>query len=161
MVCGLYACKKSELFGIVQYDAQAKTDDSLVSNYIKSHGLTGIAKRVDDTSGVYYIVLDPGSGNTLFTNSTQITVGDTGKLLLPNDQEFYETSDSTGDFHPSYSLGQVILGWQLGIPKISTGGEVRLLIPSRYAYGHYPQSELGLPANAILDFYIRLYNVTN
>ena len=158
VICSFYACQKSQLYGSVQYKAQAKIDDSIVSKYIESHGLTGIAKHVrnNDTIGVYYIILDPGSGNTLFTNSTQITVGDTGKLLTTG-QTFY----ATNAFHPSYPLGQVISGWQLGIPEIKTGGEVRLLIPSRYAYGHFAQSDLGLPANAVLDFYIRLYNVTN
>jgi FKBP-type peptidyl-prolyl cis-trans isomerase FkpA len=53
------------------------------------------------------------------------------------------------------------LGWQVGIPMGTAGGEIRLLIPSRYAYGHYAQSGLGLPANAILDFSIRIYSVTN
>lgn len=164
--CCLAACQKSSLYGSVQYDAQAKIDDSIISNYIKTHGLTGIAKHVQgiDTIGVYYIVIDPGEGNTLYTNSTQVTVGDTGKLLTTG-QVFYETDK----FHPSYPLGQVILGWQLGIPMVKQGGEVRLLIPSRYAYGHFAHPELGpsfdlpggLPANAVLDFYIRLYDVTN
>jgi FKBP-type peptidyl-prolyl cis-trans isomerase FkpA len=165
-VCCLVACQKSTLYGSVQYKAQAKIDDSIISKYIESHGLTGIAKHVqkNDTIGVYYIVIDPGSGSTLFTNSTQVTVSDTGKLLTTG-QLFYETND----FHPTYPLGQMITAWQLGIPEIKTGGEVRLLIPSRYAYGQYAHPELGpdfgltngLPANAILDFYIRLYNVTN
>lgn len=159
-------CTKSSLYGLVQVKAQAKIDDSLISKYIQSHGLTGVAKHVqnNDTIGVYYIVIDPGSGNTLFTNSTQVTVGDTGRLLSTG-QLFYETND----FHPTYPLGQVIKAWQLGIPEIKTGGEVRLLVPSRYAYSHFAHPELGpgfgltggLPANAVLDFYIRLYNVTN
>ena len=52
---------------------------------------------------------------------------------------------------------------------VNTGGEVRLIMASRYAYGHVAHAELGpqydlphgLPANAILDFRIRLYDVTN
>lgn len=165
-VCCLGACTKSSLYGSVQYKAQAKIDDSIVSKYIQSHGLTGVAKHVNnnDTIGVYYIVLDPGTGNTLFTNSTQVTVGDTAKLLTTAQVAF-----ETNDFHPSYPLGSVIKAWQLGIPQIKAGGEVRLLVPSRYAYGHFAHPELGpefgltsgLPANAVLDFYIRLYNVTN
>jgi len=100
--------------------------------------------------------LQPGQGNTVFTTSTQVTVGDTGKLLSTG-KVFTETNN----FHPSYVLGQVILGWQLGLPKVNQGGIVRLLIPSRYAYGPNPQTSVGLPANAILDFDIQLYDVTN
>ena len=148
-------CGKTQS-GLAQYRAQAAIDDKIVANYIAENNLTGVAKKANDTSGVYYIVLQQGQGNDLFTTSTQVTVGDTGKLLSTG-KIFTETNN----FHPSYVLGQVILGWQLGIPKINTGGVVRLIIPSRYAYGPYAQPNLGLPANAILDFDIQLYNVTN
>ena len=106
------------------------------------------------------MVIDTGSTNTLFTSSTQVTVGDTGRYINSNgtsETQFYETNI----FHPTYTLSSVILGWQVGIPMGTAGGEIRLLIPSRYAYGHYAQSGLGLPANAILDFSIRIYSVTN
>ena len=164
------ACTKSSLYGEVQYRAQAKIDDSVVSRFIRAHNLQDVAKHVqlNDTIGVYYIVIAQGTTNTLFTTSTQVTVGDTGKVINPADnteQLFYQTDD----FHPLYSLGDVIRGWQLGVPMVGAGGTVRLLIPSRYAYGHYPHPELGpdfglktgLPANAVLDFYITLYDVTN
>lgn len=168
-VCCLAACTKSSLYGPVQAKAQAKLDDSLLSMFIVAHGLQGIAKHVqlNDTIGVYYIVINPGAGQTLFTTSTQITVGDTAKLINSDLSEttFYETNE----FHPTYSIGAVIRGWQLGVPMILTGGEVRLLVPSRYAYGPYAQPQIGpdfglkngLPGNAVLDFYITLYNVTN
>lgn len=148
-------CGKTQS-SLAQYRAQAAIDDKIVANYIAENNLTGVAKKVNDTAGVYYIVLQQGQGNDLFTTSTQVTVGDTGKLLSTG-KIFTETNN----FHPSYVLGQMILGWQLGIPKINTGGIVRLLIPSRYAYGPYAQPNLGLPANAILDFDVQLYNVTN
>jgi FKBP-type peptidyl-prolyl cis-trans isomerase FkpA len=123
--------------------------------------LQGKFKHVqnNDTIGVYYMVIDTGSANTLFTTSTQVTVGDTGRYITgpTTETQFYETNN----FHPSYTLANVILGWQLGIPEGTAGGEIRLLIPSRYAYGHYPQPGLGLPGNAILDFSIRIYSVTN
>jgi len=166
----LSACQKStEIGGSTQYKAQAKIDDAIVSEYIKDNNLTAVAKRANDTSGVYYIVIDPGAGTTLFTTSTQVTVGDTGRLitkgLVGSGPLFYETQE----FHPTYALGSVILGWQLGIPMVLTGGEVELIMPSRYAYGpvahpelnQYDLSKTGLPANAILDFRIRLYDVIN
>ena len=160
-VCCTVACTKSSLYGPEQYAAQKKIDDSIVSNYIRSNSLEGKFKHVqnNDTIGVYYMVIDTGSANTLFTTSTQVTVGDTGRYINKDltETQFYETNS----FHPSYTLASVILGWQLGIPMGTAGGEIRLLIPSRYAYGHYAQSGLGLPANAILDFSIRIYSVTN
>ncbi|WP_157682225.1 FKBP-type peptidyl-prolyl cis-trans isomerase [Mucilaginibacter mallensis] len=163
------ACQKSTEFGSTQYKAQAAIDDAILTQYIKDNNLTDSAKKVNDTSGVYYIIEDPGSGNTLFTNSTQVTVGDTGRTIVKGQigkgSLFYQTLQ----YHPTYPIGSVILGWQLGIPMGSTGGEVRLLIPSRYAYGpvahpelnQYDLSKTGLPANSILDFRIRLYDVIN
>ncbi len=160
-VCCTVACTKSSIYGPEQYAAQKKIDDSLVSAYIRSSGLEGKFKHVqnNDTIGVYYMVIDTGSANTLFTTSTQVTVGDTGRYITKSltETQFYETNN----FHPSYTLSSVILGWQLGIPMGTAGGEIRLLIPSRYAYGPYIQNDLGLPANAILDFSIRIYSVTN
>jgi FKBP-type peptidyl-prolyl cis-trans isomerase FkpA len=145
-----------EQSGLAQYKKQAAIDDKIVSDYIAANGLTGKAQKVSDTCGVYYIVLQPGTGSDLYTSSTYVTVGDTGKLLTTG-QVFYQTDN----FHPSYQLGQVILGWRLGIPKVQKGGIVRLLVPSRYAYGPYSQKDYNLPANAILDFDIQVYNITN
>jgi len=160
-VCCLAACTKSSLYGPVQAKAQAKIDDTLLSRFIVANHLQGIAKHVqlNDTIGVYFIPINPGSGQTLFTTSTQITVGDTAKLINNDLTEttFYETNQ----FHPTYSLGSVIRAWQLGVPEILTGGEVRLLVPSRYAYGPFAQPTYGLPANAILIFTIKIYNITN
>jgi FKBP-type peptidyl-prolyl cis-trans isomerase FkpA len=153
--CVVAGCVKNNS-GVIDVKAQAAIDDKIISTYITDHNLTGKAQKVADTSGIYYIVLQPGAGNDLFTQSTQVTVGDTGRLLTTGNV-FTETNE----FHPSYVLQQVIVGWRLGIPKIKKGGIVRILIPSRDAYGQYPQPQIGLPANAILDFDIQLYDVTN
>src|ERR1700741_3810363 len=107
MIGVMLGCGKTQS-DLAQYRAQAAIDDKIVANYIAENNLTGVAKKANDTSGVYYIVLQQGQGNDLFTTSTQVTVGDTGKLLSTG-KIFTETNN----FHPSYVLGQVILGWQL------------------------------------------------
>lgn len=152
--CVMAGCSKDQT-GLAHYKQQAAIDDRIVQEYIKANGLDS-AKKVSDTSGVYYIVKQAGQGNDLYTTSTYVTVGDTGRVLGQT-TPFYQTNN----FHPSYQLSQVLLGWRLGIPKVHRGGIVRLLIPSRYAYGPYPQPDYNLPANAILDFDIRVYNITN
>jgi FKBP-type peptidyl-prolyl cis-trans isomerase FkpA len=164
------ACTKSEVFGPAQYKAQAAVDDKIIAEYLAKYSLTGQFKHVqnNDTIGVFYRVVDSGAANTLYTVSTQITVGDTGRILTlnaRNGQIFFETDT----FHPTYTLGQLIKGWQYGVPEVGSGGEVEVIMASRYAYGHYPQPQVGqaygltngLPGDAILDFYIRLYDVTN
>jgi len=146
------ACKKSNEV-VIQVRAQAAVDNKVIDSYLAAKGLTAL--RVD-TTDVRYIIDTPGSGNALITNSTQITVGYDGKLLK-TDSTFVKTDR----FHPTYVLGQTMRGWQLGIPKIKNGGTITLFVPSRYAYGPYPQPDIGLPANAVLIFDIKLYNITN
>jgi len=155
------ACKKSDV-GPAAEKAQAAIDDKMISDYLAVN--PGLNAKKIDTTGVYYIVIDPGSINTIFTSSTRITVGYTGRLLTTG-QKF----EDSGEFNPTYELGKVIRGWKLGIPQIKKGGKVRLLLPSRYAYGPYPQPQLGvkyglkngLPGNAVLDFDISLYDAVN
>jgi FKBP-type peptidyl-prolyl cis-trans isomerase FkpA len=170
LIASLAACQKSALYGTVQIQEQAAADRKIISQYLNQYGLTAQFKHVqnNDTIDVYYRIIDSGLNNTLYSTSTQITVGDTGYVLTTaarTGQLLFETDN----FHPSYSLGNVLLGWQLGVPEVGSGGEVELIMASRYAYGHYAQPQLGtqyglkngLPANSILDFYIRLYDVTN
>ncbi|WP_462229292.1 FKBP-type peptidyl-prolyl cis-trans isomerase, partial [Mucilaginibacter sp.] len=109
--CLLTACKKDTGTGAAAEKAQAIIDDKIISDYLAANpGLN--AKRID-TTGVFYIVEQPGDGNALFTNSTQVTVGYTGRLLTTG-QVFAKTDA----IHPSFVLGSVIRGWQLGIPQV-------------------------------------------
>ena len=154
----LSSCVKSTDV-VAQVNAQAIIDGEIISTYLKSHNLP---EQHVDTTGVCYIVNSPGTGNDLYTNSTQVTLGYTGQQLTANgtlEPEFAQTNN----FHPSFVLGSVIRGWQLGIEgsKIQTGGTITLYLPSRYAYGPYPQPDLGLPANAVLVFQITIYSVMN
>ncbi len=153
---GLSACTKSDDVK-AQVKAQAETDAKIISKYLKDNGLP---EQHVDTTGVCYIVDSAGTGNNLYSNSTQVTVGYTGWLLTTN-STLGGVFSQTDNFHPSFTLGQVIRGWQVGIPKIKQGGAVTLYLPSRYAYGPYAQPGIGLPANACTVFHIILYNVTN
>jgi FKBP-type peptidyl-prolyl cis-trans isomerase FkpA len=162
------SCKKADDSQVVINSNQAEIDDKAIQDYITAHGIN--AKRVEnktpagvslgpDTIGVWYQVIKQGPAPTLYNaNSTRVTVGYTGRLLGG------DVFTQTGNLHPSFLLGEVIRGWQVGIPKVYKGGVVRLFISSRYAYGPYAQPALGpkgLPANAVLDFDIEVFDVTN
>jgi FKBP-type peptidyl-prolyl cis-trans isomerase FkpA len=148
----LGSCTKSNTIA-AQVKAQGVIDDKIVTDYLTSKGLP--INHVD-TSGVCYVIDTLGTGNDLITSSTQVTVGYSGRLLSTG-KIFVQTDN----FHPSFVLGSVMRGWQLGIPKDKKGGTITLFVPSRYAYGPYAQPDLGLPANAILIFDIKIYNITN
>jgi FKBP-type peptidyl-prolyl cis-trans isomerase FkpA len=152
-VC-LVSCKKG-YDAVEEVRTQAAKDDKIVQDYIVDKGLTGKAIKID-TTGVYYIVMKPGSGNALFTNSTRVTIDYTSRILTTG-----VVFSESNNFHPSFTLGEVIRAWQLGIPQIKEGGKVRILAPSRYAYGPFDQPDIGLPPNSVVDFEIELLDVTN
>lgn len=156
----LSACKKSVNVK-AQIAAQLTKDKQLISTYLKNNNISAnVVDSAGIATGVYYTVDTLGTGSNLFTNSTQITVGYTAWWLKP-DETLSPAIVSTSQFHPSFVLGGVIRGWQLGIPQINGGGVITLYVPSHYAYGPYPQPNLGLPANAVLVFHITLYNISN
>ncbi|TWJ01490.1 FKBP-type peptidyl-prolyl cis-trans isomerase FkpA [Mucilaginibacter frigoritolerans] len=165
---GLSGCSKSTT-GADQVAAQLAIDTKIITNYLQANNIT--AKEVDSANvvtGIYYTIDTVGTGVTpLYTNSTQVTIGYTGYLLNTNGTvaatPFVQTKTATTDFHPSYVLGAVIEGWALGFEqaKVPIGSTFTLYIPSKYAYGPYAQPQVGLPANAVLIFHIKVYNVTN
>ena len=70
--CVAAGCSKDQT-GLIHYKQQAAADDKIVLDYIKANGLDS-AKKVSDTSGVYYIIKQAGQGNDLYTSSTYVTV---------------------------------------------------------------------------------------
>jgi len=139
----LGSCKKFDA------EEQANVDDSTILKFISDKGI--VAQK--HTSGVYYQILGTGAGNLAYTSNTTVSTKYTGRLL--NGTVF----DGTTSQPISFKLGQVIAGWQVGIPLIQKGGKIRLLIPSALAYG--PDGQGPIPANAVLDFDIELIDVTN
>lgn len=137
------SCKKED------YDAakQLAKDDQLIQEFIAKNN---IPAQKDDNSGIYYQILNSGSGDAKITTNSQITVSYEGRLL--NGSVFDKSSGSV-----TFILGGLIQGWQIGIPKIQKGGKIRLILPSAQAYKNQPRT--GIPANSVLDFTINLINV--
>jgi len=141
------ACKKSSTTSptpVVDPAVQAKIDDDKIQAYLTANKITA----TKDPSGLYYQVLNPGSGVAPTVKST-VTVAYTGKLL--DGTQF----DSSANF--TYALSNLIKGWQIGIPFIKPGGRIILYIPSALGYGTSAQSSI--PANSVLIFTIDLFAV--
>jgi FKBP-type peptidyl-prolyl cis-trans isomerase FkpA len=158
-VVGLSSCKKG-YDAVAEERTQADIDDKIIQDYIAgTPGLSAVAKRIDSAgipTGVYYVPVVQGTGNALFTNSTRIIIDYTSKKLLTG-----EVFAQSNNFHPSFTLGEVLRAWKLGIPQIKKGGTIRIIAASRYAYGPYDQPEINLPKNSVVDFEIKLLDVTN
>lgn len=128
-------------------DKTVQSEEATIINYAATHGITATAH----SSGLYYQIINPGSGATP-TASSGIKVKYTGKLM--NDQIFdQQTSAAVGPF----GLGGLIKGWQIGLPLIQKGGTIKLIIPSSLGYGCNGFGSV--PGNSVLYFEIELVDV--
>jgi FKBP-type peptidyl-prolyl cis-trans isomerase FkpA len=66
--------------------------------------------------------------------------------------------DTSLSFSFQIGIGQVIKGWEQGVPGMRVGGQRRLIIPPELAYGT-AGSGLNIPPNATLVFDITLLAV--
>lgn len=106
-----------------------------------------IPAKADDR-GFYYTIESPGSGNKP-TACSNVTVNYSGKLTNG------KTFDSASGI--SFTLNQLVVGWQEGIPLVAPGGSITLYLPPSLAYGSQEQGDI--PANSILVFKIDLVKV--
>jgi FKBP-type peptidyl-prolyl cis-trans isomerase FkpA len=107
------------------------------------------------SSGMYYEIIDPGSGATP-TLSSNVVITYTGTLLDGTVFDQRTTPNNTAS-DPPWPLSQLIEGWRVGLPLIHEGGHIKLIVPSSMAYGCTGYGMI--PGNAILYFDINLIDV--
>jgi len=146
MVLGLSSCLKDDY---VDPTVQSQKDDATIVKFLTDNKISAIKH----SSGLYYQIIQSGAGNIAYTANTTVLSNYTGRLL--SGQVF----DKSTTQPISFKLGQVIVGWQIGVPLIQKGGKIRLFIPSGYGYG--PQGSGQIPPNSVLDFDIELVDVQN
>jgi FKBP-type peptidyl-prolyl cis-trans isomerase FkpA len=103
------------------------------------------------SSGLFYEIIDPGSGGMPTPNS-KIFITYQGKLLDGTMFDHQDVPNTSG-----WPLSGLIEGWRIGLPLIQKGGRIKLLIPSALAYGCEPYQSL--PGSSILFFDITLVDV--
>jgi FKBP-type peptidyl-prolyl cis-trans isomerase FkpA len=114
-----------------------------MTSYAAKNNITYIS----DPSGVLYQIITAGNSNKPRLTST-ITVTYTGKLM--NDKTF-----DSGTI--TYPLNNLIPGWQIALPFIGEGGQIKILIPSSLGYGSSGSGEI--PGNSPLYFDVSLSKV--
>lgn len=118
---------------------------------IQAYATANNIAAVPHTSGLYYEILDPGTGTAASANSN-IYITYSGRLL--DGTVFDEQSNSALTGWP---LSQLIEGWRVGVPLIKEGGRIRLIVPSAMAYGCTGYGTI--PPDAVLFFDITLVDV--
>ncbi len=132
-----FSCKK---------ETQGEIDEKKILEYADNHNLN----LESHESGIYYMVEKEGTGTAHPGFNSQIIAHYKGSLL--NDQVF---DSSIGGAPLSFSLGQVIEGWQIAIPLMKKGEKTKFFIPSKLGYGEQG-SGTTIPANSVLIFDIEL-----
>lgn len=124
-----------------------QSEQGQIQTFASASGINATAH----SSGLYYEVVNPGSGTTP-NISSRIYVKYIGKLM--NGTIFDSTSNyaATG-----WTLADMIKGWQVGLPLIQKGGSVNLIVPSSMAYGC--ESVGPIAPNSVLFFHIDLVDV--
>lgn len=108
--------------------------------------------------GLKVIDLKVGTGAVAQTGA-EVTVQYTGWLA---DGVMFDSSRSRGQpFVFTIGQGQVIPGWEEGVPGMKAGGQRKLIIPADLAYGSQGQTDpqtgaTVIPPNATLVFEIEL-----
>jgi FKBP-type peptidyl-prolyl cis-trans isomerase FkpA len=124
-------------------EKQAQVDEQIILDYLEANNLNATKHE----SGLYYIITNQGNGENPTINSTV--------------EAFYEgyftdgsIFDRTVGAPATFSLANLITGWQYGIPLIKEGGSITLFIPSALGYG--TRGSGSVPPNTVIIFDIDL-----
>jgi len=91
------------------------------------------------------------------TKTSKVTVQYVG-VLYKTGKQFDASWDRNQPFTTQLGQGQVIPGWDQGIPGMKVGGRRELIIPAKLAYGAKGQPPT-IPANSPLVFVVDLESV--
>ena len=106
-------------------------------------------------SGLEYVTLKEGSGATALSGQT-IRMHYVG--TLEDGSKFDSSRDRGKPFEVAIGTGQVIRGWDEGVPGMKVGEVRKLTIPGPLAYGARSPSPK-IPANATLIFEVELLGI--
>ena len=125
-----------------------------IKNFLQDSGI--VASQ--HPSGYFYKITTAGTGTGIANLCSSITVTYKGSYF--SGQEF---SATTAGNPATFKLGQVIIGWQKGLPLISKGGDITLFIPPTLGYGPDPTRDnygnILIPGNSYLIFDVHISDI--
>ena len=123
--------------------------DSLDSNHITA---------TQNAAGFFYTINQQGTGVAVTNLCSNVTVTYKGSFF--NGKVFDSTAINQV---ATLQLGQVIIGWQKGLPLVSKGGDITLYIPPSLGYGTNPSTDaygkVVVPANSYLIFKVHVIDI--
>ncbi len=151
-----FSCNKSTPGGCTYStptEVATSAEIAYLQNYISSNSITA----VQHPSGLFYQITTPGAG-TLAGVCSIVRVNYEGKLFNGSRFDFNNTTNGA-----SFTLGELIKGWQIALPLIKPGGIITLYIPPSLGYGSRAITDgsggVLIPADSYLKFDITLRDV--
>ena len=146
----LFSCTEDSTTVNRTKQEQLALDIVRINGYIQENNLTGF-QSLDN--GLHYKTLELGNQEYPQVGET-LRVEYVGQLL--NGREF-DRNYTNQPFELILGSGEVIQGWELGLPYVDEEGEIILIIPSGLAYGN--TSTNSIPENSVLIFRIKLLEI--
>lgn len=134
-----------EVVDVADPKALLKEEQQKIEAYLQENGITDYQVSPE---GIYYTVDSAGTGPKPQPGQ-KVTVHYRGKLL--NGKVFDASYNRGKPFTFTLGQGQVITGWDKGIPLFNVGGKGTLYLPSSLAYGERGSGN-NIPPNSILIF---------
>lgn len=107
--------------------------------------------------GVTVESLSPGDGKNFPKKGDIVVMHYTGTLKADG-KKFDSSKDRGKPFETKIGVGQVIRGWDEGVPQLSVGQTARLHITADYGYGAQGAGGV-IPPNADLLFEVELISI--
>lgn len=143
------SCKKASADACTYTESTLVAPASEVATLQAYLAASGHPLAIQHPSGIFYEITTQGTGASPAICSN-LLVKYSGYLL--NGTKFDE--NLTG---ASFVLGQLIVGWQKGLPLLKKGGTMNLYVPPSLGYG---ANTVGvIPGNSNLIFVIQLIDV--
>ncbi|MBS3029971.1 MAG: FKBP-type peptidyl-prolyl cis-trans isomerase [Dolichospermum sp. DET50] len=146
---------KDTVIGTQSSPTQPTTTVTQENNTLIPSNTMSEAKTVTTPSGLKYVELVEGTGETPKTGQT-VNVHYIG--TLENGTKFDSSRDRGQPFSFTIGKGQVIKGWDEGLSTMKVGGRRILTIPPDLGYGARGAGGV-IPANATLIFDVELLGV--
>ncbi|KAI0283927.1 peptidyl-prolyl cis-trans isomerase [Russula aff. rugulosa BPL654] len=108
--------------------------------------------------GVTIEFITPGDGQTRPKRGDTVTIHYVGTLV--DGKKFDSSRDRDTPFVTKIGVGNVIKGWDEGVPQLCVGQRAKLTVTPDYAYGARGFPPV-IPANATLIFDVELIKINN
>ena len=109
-----------------------------------------------ESDAIMYYIVDHATNGTPVVNDSLVEIGYKGYLM---DGRVFDASTADNPFNFKVGNGDVITGWDLGLPRLRVGEKARFIIPYQMAYGETEHIPLGSRLRAIPPYETLIFDI--